>query len=82
MADRSGRSRSCRSAGHRADRAAADWLVIAPVAVPILTGALLLMLRHQLRLHARDRLAGSAAILAVCAALLLRARRRRAVRWS
>src|SRR5215218_6092944 len=48
----------------------ADWLVIAPVVVPILTGALLLMLRHRVRLHAAvavSGLAGSAA----CSGLLL-----------
>ncbi|APH71506.1 Na+/H+ antiporter subunit D [Aquibium oceanicum] len=32
--------------------ALADWLVIAPVALPILGGALLLMVRHRTRVHA------------------------------
>ena len=32
--------------------AAGDWLVIAPVVIPITLGALLLMLRHHLRWQA------------------------------
>ena len=50
--------------------ALADWLVIAPVALPILTGALLLMIRHHVRLHAAIAISGLAAS-AVCAALLM-----------
>ena len=30
----------------------ADWLVIAPVAIPILFGAVLMMFRHEIRWHA------------------------------
>ena len=47
-----------------------QWLVVAPVAVPILTGALLLTIRHRVRLHAAVAILGLAAS-AVCAGLLL-----------
>ena len=50
--------------------ALADWLVIAPVVIPILTGALLLMIRHRVRLHASIAICGLGAS-AVCSALLL-----------
>lgn len=53
-----------------APTAATDWLVVAPVVVPLLTGALLLMLRHRMRLHGAIAVAGLA-ITAVCTALLL-----------
>jgi multicomponent Na+:H+ antiporter subunit D len=46
------------------------WLVIAPVVVPILTGALLLMIRHHVRLHAAVAICGLAGS-AACAGLLL-----------
>ena len=42
--------------------ALADWLVIAPVVIPILTGALLLMIRHRVRLHASIAIGGLARI--------------------
>jgi len=47
-----------------------QWLVIAPVVIPILTGALLLMVRHQMRMHAAIALCGLAGSL-ICAGLLL-----------
>ena len=47
-----------------------QWLVIAPVVIPILTGALLLMIRHRVRLHASIAICGLGAS-AVCSALLL-----------
>jgi len=47
----------------------ADWLVIAPVVVPLLTGALLLTLRHRTALHGAVAVAGLAAT-ALCALLL------------
>lgn len=50
--------------------APADWLVIAPVVVPLLTGALLLTIRHHMRIHGVVALAGLA-LSAVCSALLL-----------
>lgn len=36
----------------------ADWLVVAPVAIPIVVGALLLMVRHETRWHAGLAIAG------------------------
>jgi multicomponent Na+:H+ antiporter subunit D len=48
----------------------ADWLVIAPVLIPILTGALLLMIRHRMRLHAVVAIGGLTAS-AVCSGVLL-----------
>src|SRR5690606_20402207 len=35
-----------------APTSAADWVVVAPVAIPIVAGALLMMLRHETRWHA------------------------------
>lgn len=53
-----------------APTATADWLVIAPVVVPLVTGALLLMLRHRMRVHGAIAVAALAAT-AICTALLL-----------
>ena len=47
-----------------------QWLVIAPVVIPILTGALLLMIRHRVRLHASIAICGLGAS-AMCSGLLL-----------
>jgi multicomponent Na+:H+ antiporter subunit D len=49
--------------------AAADWLVIAPVAVPLFSGALLLTLRHRMALHGAVAVVGLAAT-ELCALLL------------
>ena len=49
---------------------AADWLVIAPVVIPIMTGALLLMIRHRMHLHATIAIGGLVAS-AICSGLLL-----------
>ena len=49
-----------------------DWVVIAPVALPILGGALLLMVRHRTRLHAAVAVAVLLAALASCLVLLSR----------
>lgn len=53
-----------------APTATADWLVIAPVVIPILTGALLLMIRHRMRVHGIVAL-GGLILTVLCAALLL-----------
>lgn len=50
----------------------ADWLVIAPVVVPIVFGALLLMFRHETRSHAVVALVGLGAMVAANVALLSR----------
>jgi multicomponent Na+:H+ antiporter subunit D len=50
----------------------ADWLVIAPVALPIAFGAVLLMLRHRMHWHALIAVVGLAAMAAADAALLHR----------
>jgi multicomponent Na+:H+ antiporter subunit D len=55
-----------------APTAAADWLVIAPVVVPLFAGALLLVLRARTHLHGAVALAGLAANLACCVALFMR----------
>src|SRR5262245_60601394 len=47
-----------------------DWLVIAPVVIAIVLGAVLLMLRHHLRWQAAFAAAGLALMLAADAALL------------
>jgi multicomponent Na+:H+ antiporter subunit D len=52
--------------------AAADWLVIAPVVLPLFAGALLLVLRSRTRLHGAVALAGLAANLICCAFLFAR----------
>lgn len=52
--------------------APADWLVVAPVAVAITVGALLLMVRHRVRLHPPLAIAGLVAMAAVDVLLLLR----------
>ncbi|WP_048649482.1 Na+/H+ antiporter subunit D [Nitratireductor soli] len=49
-----------------------DWLVVAPVAIPIVFGAILLMVRHETRLHAGLAIAGLVATLAANAGLLSR----------
>lgn len=49
---------------------AADWLVIAPVAAPLVFGAVLLMLRHRTNLLAPIALAALAVQLALAAGLL------------
>src|SRR6188768_2735283 len=49
---------------------AADWLVVAPVVIPILTGALLLMVRHRMRVHAAIAICGLTGS-AICSGLLL-----------
>ena len=51
----------------------ADWLVIAPVAIPILTGALLLMFRHSMRWQAGFAALALLVMGAADAALLSRA---------
>jgi multicomponent Na+:H+ antiporter subunit D len=55
-----------------APTAAADWLVIAPVVIPLFTGALLLTLRHRMRIHGAVALAGLAATMISAASLLAR----------
>lgn len=52
-----------------APTAPADWLVIAPVVIPIVTGAILLTIRHRMALHGVVALAGLGATV-VCAAAL------------
>lgn len=52
--------------------AAADWVLIAPVATPILFGAVLLMVRHQPRLHPWVALTGLAITFACTLALAAR----------
>jgi len=52
--------------------ALADWLVIAPVAVPIAAGALLLMFRHHTRIHAFVALLALAVMIGADALLLRR----------
>lgn len=52
--------------------AAGDWLVIAPVVIAIVLGALLLMLRHRLRSQAAFASGGLLLMLAANAALLNR----------
>ncbi|MEP4860311.1 MAG: Na+/H+ antiporter subunit D, partial [Alphaproteobacteria bacterium] len=53
-----------------APTALADWVVILPVALPILGGAILLMVRHQVRLHAWMAVVVAVATLAATTALL------------
>ncbi|WP_159590330.1 Na+/H+ antiporter subunit D [Chelativorans xinjiangense] len=50
----------------------ADWLVVGPVAIPIVTGAILLMVRHETRLHAGLAVAGLLAALLCNIGLLAR----------
>jgi multicomponent Na+:H+ antiporter subunit D len=50
----------------------ADWLVVVPVAAPILFGALLLMLRKETRLHAGLALVALGMVVATDIALLVR----------
>jgi multicomponent Na+:H+ antiporter subunit D len=52
--------------------ALADWLIVAPVAIPIVSGALLLMFRHQTRRHAAVALVALALVLLAEVALLAR----------
>jgi multicomponent Na+:H+ antiporter subunit D len=49
-----------------------DWVVVAPVALPILGGAVLMMVRHRTTLHAPVALAVLVASLLACLALLAR----------
>lgn len=48
----------------------ADWVVVGPVAIPILVGAVLMMLRHETRWHAGAAIVGLLATL-LCNVLLL-----------
>lgn len=50
----------------------ADWLIVAPVAIPIVVGALLLMVRQETRWHAGLAIAGLVATLGANAGLLAR----------
>ncbi|MCT7373455.1 Na+/H+ antiporter subunit D [Chelativorans salis] len=50
----------------------ADWLVVGPVAIPIVTGAILLMARHETRLHASLAVVGLLATLLCNIGLLAR----------
>lgn len=50
----------------------ADWLAVAPVAIPIVFGAVLLMFRHETRLQAGVAVAGLAAVFVCNVALLAR----------
>ncbi|SIP94958.1 multicomponent Na+:H+ antiporter subunit D [Rhizobium sp. RU35A] len=52
---------------------AADWLVILPPALMIGLGAVLMMLRHRIRLHAPIAIAGLAGLVLIDALLLWRA---------
>jgi multicomponent Na+:H+ antiporter subunit D len=52
-----------------APTAVADWLVIAPVVIPLFTGALIMLIRHRTQAHGVVALAGLTAS-AICAALL------------
>jgi multicomponent Na+:H+ antiporter subunit D len=52
--------------------AATDWIVVAPVLLPIIFGALLLMFRHRVRLHAAVSLAALLAVGLCNVALLTR----------
>src|SRR5688572_16075639 len=52
--------------------AAVDWLVVAPVVIAIVLGALLLMLRHHLRWQAAFASGGLLLMLAANATLLAR----------
>lgn len=52
--------------------AAADWLIIAPVLLPIVAGAVLLMIRHNIRWHALLALAVLTAIVGTNGLLLQR----------
>ncbi|MCA0277434.1 MAG: Na+/H+ antiporter subunit D [Proteobacteria bacterium] len=49
---------------------ASDWLVVLPVLLPIVVGALLLMIRHNIRWHAPVALAALAAMVVANAMLL------------
>jgi multicomponent Na+:H+ antiporter subunit D len=72
MAAESGKIVDLANAMITAPVAAADWLVIAPVVIPILFGALLLMFRHEMRWHGIVALIGLAAMVGAEAALLSR----------
>lgn len=52
--------------------AAADWLVVAPVVIPLVFGAVILMLRHETKVHAWTAIAALAATLAANIGLLAR----------
>ncbi|EKF19802.1 Na+/H+ antiporter subunit D [Nitratireductor pacificus] len=49
-----------------------DWLVVAPVAIPLVFGAVLLMVRHETRFHAGLAIAGLMATFAANVGLLER----------
>ncbi|MDH6230090.1 multicomponent Na+:H+ antiporter subunit D [Mesorhizobium soli] len=51
---------------------AVDWLIVAPVLIPLIFGALLLMFRHEMRWHGIVALIGLAALVGADAALLSR----------
>ncbi|MDI6026546.1 Na+/H+ antiporter subunit D [Corticibacterium sp. UT-5YL-CI-8] len=51
--------------------ASADWLIVVPVVLPIICGALLLMFRHRMRIHAFIALA-ALALMTGANALMLR----------
>jgi multicomponent Na+:H+ antiporter subunit D len=48
----------------------ADWLIVLPVVIPIMVGALLMMFRHEIRFHAVVAMLGLGACLAASLALL------------
>lgn len=50
----------------------ADWIIIGPVMIPILVGAVLLMLRHETRIHASLAIAALITTFACNIGLLLR----------
>ncbi|MBD0415930.1 Na+/H+ antiporter subunit D [Oryzicola mucosus] len=52
--------------------ASADWLIVVPVVLPIVCGALLLMFRHRMRIHAFMALAALALVTAANASMLRR----------
>jgi len=51
---------------------AADWLVVAPIIIPLIFGAVLLMFRHETRWHGIVALIGLGALVGAEAALLAR----------
>ncbi len=51
---------------------AADWLLLVPVVLPVLAGAVLLVVRHQVRLHAAIAIAAFGLTFAGAAGLLYR----------
>lgn len=55
-----------------ADVPLGDWLVIAPVALPLIAGAVLLMLRHRTRYHGAVAIASLSLLLLIDIGLLVR----------